>query len=81
MSSRTDQEEHDRNEAAFWREKDELARRYPSGWFVAYSGGKVVADARTFQALYNELIRQGRDPVQVLAVQAGVDYLQEAVIF
>ena len=30
--------------------KQELASRYPPGWFVAFDDGEIVADAATFDA-------------------------------
>jgi hypothetical protein len=70
-----------RNHDAYWRDKDRLAERYPAGWFVAYDQGKVIADAADFESLRRHLISQGKDPAQVLVVEAGVDYPKEVVIF
>ena len=74
-------DERQRNHAAYWREKDGLAKRYPRGWFVAYCDGKIIADAMDFESLHANLLAQGKDPAQILIVEAGVDYPKEVVIF
>jgi hypothetical protein len=69
------------NHGAYRRMKDTLVQAYGPGRFLAISGGKVVADADTFAQLRSLLTAQGKDPAQVLIVQAGVEYPETAVIF
>jgi hypothetical protein len=69
------------NHAAYRQMKDTLARIYGMGQFIAISNGQVVADADSFARLHDQLKLQGQDPVQVLIVQAGVEYTETAVIF
>ena len=40
-----------KNQTAYRRTKQELAERYPAGWFVAFDDGEVVADAASFLEL------------------------------
>jgi hypothetical protein len=74
-------QENQQNQMAFRRLKDTIARTYPPGRFVAISEGRIVADASSLDALRPLLETLGKDPRQVLAVQAGVDYPESAVIF
>jgi hypothetical protein len=71
---------HDRNEAAYKRLKDELARRYPEGHFVAFDDGQVVADAASFDELIAALAAIGKDRPDIFVVEAGVDYPEEVYI-
>ena len=48
---------------------------------IAISGGQVIADAASFAELRRLLQTKGKDPVEVLIVQAGVDYSETAMIF
>jgi len=69
------------NHAAYRRLKDELARAYEPGRFVAIAGGRIVADADGFDELRTRLAALRKDSPEVLVVQAGVDYPETAVIF
>jgi hypothetical protein len=69
--SKQDQE---RNEAAYRRMKDEIARTYPHGWFVGIFDERIVGAAATFHELEDSLRTQRLDPRTVLIVEAGVDY-------
>ena len=73
--------ERQRNHAAYWRDKDQLARQYPHGWFVAYSDGKIIADAADFDSLHANLLAKGKNSPEILVVEAGVEYPKEVVIF
>jgi len=74
-------QEREHNHTAFRRLSDWINRTYPSGRFLAISGGKIVADAERFDAIRSTLSTLGKDPTQVLIVQAGVDYPESGVIF
>jgi hypothetical protein len=74
-------QEQQQNQMAFRRLKDTIARTYAPGRFVAISEGRIVADASGLDALRPLLEAMGKDPRRVLAVQAGVDYPETAVIF
>ena len=69
------------NHAAYRRLKDEIARAYEPGRFVAIAGGRIVADADSFGGLRARLAALGKDSPEVLVVQAGVEYPETAVIF
>mgnify|MGYP001558343577 CR=1 FL=1 len=81
MAAMAHRDEHERNDAAYWREKDRIAREYPAGRFVAFADEKVIADAPDFDSLRTQLLEMGKDPANVLIVEAGVDYPKEVVIF
>ena len=69
------------NQAAFRRLAGQITRSYPQGRFVAIAGGKIVADAASFNELDSSLRALGQDSPDVLVVQAGVEYPESAVIF
>ena len=69
------------NHAAYRRLKEEIARAFMPGRFVAIAGGRLVADADGFNELRSRLAALGKDSPEVLVVQAGVDYPETAVIF
>jgi len=69
------------NQGTYRRIKGALAQTYPHGRFLGISGGQVVADADSLDQLCVLLRSQGRDPTQVLTVQAGVDHPETVVIF
>jgi hypothetical protein len=69
------------NQGAYRRLKEQLARTYEWGRFVAISEGRVVADAASLEDIRALLTAQGKDPTRALVVQAGVDYPETAVIF
>lgn len=69
------------NHAAYRQMKDGLAQTYGVGRFVAISNGQVIAEAATFLELRDHLLSIGRDPAQVLIVQAGTEYPETAVLF
>jgi hypothetical protein len=69
-----------KNQAAFKRMKQELANRYPPGWFVALDDGEIVADAASFDDLTAALAAIGKDRPDILVVQAGVNYPEEVFI-
>ena len=81
MNRNSSASERQRNHAAYWRDKDKLAKQYPHGWFLAYSGGKIIADAADFDALHENLLAQGKNSPDILVVEAGVEYPKDVVIF
>ena len=73
--------ERQRNQAAFRRLSALIQQSYPSGRFVAIADGNIIADAENFAELELSLNTLGHDSVDVLVVQAGVEYPETAVIF
>lgn len=69
------------NQAAFRQLSGFIKQNYQPGRFVAIAGGKIIADAANFDELDSILKALGQDSVDVLVVQAGVDYPESAVIF
>jgi hypothetical protein len=69
------------NQTAFRRLKEKIDKTYPQGRFIAISGGQIIADANGFEELDSLLQKAGKDPAQVLIVQAGVEYPETAIIF
>jgi hypothetical protein len=74
-------EERQVNQAAFRRLAGSINQTYPHGRFVAIADGKIIADAASFGELESALRTLGQDSVDVLVVQAGVDYPESAIIF
>ena len=74
-------EEHDLNEAAYRRLEESIAAEYPHGQFVAIAGGAIVGASSDFMTLHKALTASGRDPRQVLIVQAGHVYPKYATNF
>ena len=73
-------ESRQKNQAAYRQMKQELAERYPAGWFVAIDDGEVVADAARFLELNAALAAIGKDRPDVMVVQAGVNYPDKVFI-
>lgn len=73
--------ERDLNQNAFQNLKGVIQSTYPAGRFVAVAGGKIVADAATFDQLDSMLHRIGYHCADLLVVQAGVDYPENVTIF
>jgi len=72
--------EREKNQAAFQSSKEELINRFPPGHFVAFEGGKIVADAASFDQLTEALAVVGKDRPDVFVVQVGVEYPDEVFI-
>ena len=68
------------NQTAYRRLEKQIEETYPHGQFVAIAGGEIVGDASDFMTLYNALKAGGRDPREVLIVQAGHEYPENVVI-
>jgi hypothetical protein len=73
--------EHQRDQAAFRALSGFIQQTYPPGQFVAIAGGRIIADAANFAELDSTLKALGQDSVDVLVVQAGVEYPESAVFF
>lgn len=73
-------QERQANQAAYRRLKDSLAKNYAKGQFIAIAGEEIVADAPRLGELRTMLEKSGKDPRQVLVVQAGVDHPESGVI-
>ena len=73
--------ERQRNQAAFRQLSGFIEQNYPPGRFLAIAGGNIIADAASFAELESSLKILGQDSVDVLVVQAGVEYPETAVIF
>jgi hypothetical protein len=68
------------NRAAFRRLREDIARTYQRGRFVAIAEGRILAGEDTFAGLRACLRAMGKDPANVLVVQAGFDYPETAMI-
>jgi hypothetical protein len=73
-------EEHERDQASYQRLKEAIRKTYPHGWFVGIAGDQIVGAAADFRSLETNLRAQGKDPREVLVVEAGVDYPQYVTI-
>ena len=69
------------DQLAFRRLSPSIDQSYAAGQFVAICGGQIVADAESFEALQAALTAMGKNPANVLIIQAGVTYPETAVIF
>lgn len=69
------------NQAAYRRLSDFISKNYPSGRFVAITGGSIAVDAETFDELNSSLERMGCRSSDALIVQAGVDYPDSVTVF
>ncbi len=72
--------ERELNQAAYRELKETIKQRFPLGRFVAISSGQIVADAEGVLELCALLRAMGKDPMTALAVEAGVDYPETAII-
>lgn len=69
------------NLVTYERIKGDLAAKYPKGHFVGIAQGKVVADGTNLDELIAKSRARGLDPRRVLAVRAGIEVPQYAIIF
>jgi hypothetical protein len=74
------QAEHELNETTYRRLKESIRQRFPAGHFVAIAGGQIIADAQNLADLVVAVARLGKQPADVLAVEAGVEYPETGVI-
>ena len=61
--------------------KQSVDTTYPPGWFVAIAEDQVVAASADFHELEAKLRAQGKDPRNVLVVEAGVDFPEYVTVF
>lgn len=73
-------QERQLNQSAYRQLRSFIQQTYTPGRFVAIFGGKIVADAETFEDLNSILHHLGHHSPEVLVVQAGVEYPETAVI-
>ena len=73
--------EHELNEVAFDRLKDELERTYPLKQFVAFGRGQVIGDDADFFKLVAHIRSLGRDPREVMVVRIGDEEIDGRTIF
>lgn len=72
-------EEHAINQAAYERLRGQIDTQYPKGRFVGIAGGKIVADAESFEAIDAKLNAIGLEPLKTMVVVAGdetPDYIE-----
>ena len=67
--------------ATYERLKTSIDEGHPKDTFVAIADGDVIGSAATLSSLQDTIRKQGRDPRQVLVVQAGMDYPEYVTIF
>jgi hypothetical protein len=65
------QEEYERNKASYLRLKETITKTYPQGWFVGIADDQIVGAAADFPTLEMNLRAKGKDPREVLVVEAG----------
>jgi hypothetical protein len=73
-------EQKQSNQTTFRRLARSINENYLAGRFVAIADGQIIADAANFGELDSALRSLGHDSVDVLVVQAGVEYPESAVI-
>ena len=70
----------DQNQVAFRKMKAMIDGTYPKGRFLAMERGQIVADAPSFDELATRVRSQGKNPKEMLIVQAGVEYPETGII-
>ena len=73
-------ESNEPNNAVYHRMKERVDA-YPRDWFVAIVEDQIVAATADFHELEALLRAQGKDPHNVLVVQAGAEYPDYVTIF
>jgi hypothetical protein len=74
-------QDSDRRTAVYRRLKPSIDENYPKDTFVAIADDMIIATAASFESIVNAIRAQGRDPRQVLVIQAGVEYPEYVTIF
>jgi hypothetical protein len=69
------------SDSAYRPLKQSIDSTYPPGWFVAIAENQVVAVSPDFHELEAKLRAQGKDPRNVLVVEAGVDFPEYVTVF
>jgi hypothetical protein len=60
--------------------KATIDENYAKGRFLAIGGGRIVADAPSFDELASRVRSLGKNPKEMLIVQAGVEYPETGII-
>ncbi|HEX5271739.1 MAG TPA: hypothetical protein VFW33_14675 [Gemmataceae bacterium] len=64
------------NNATYWKLRPVIDQTYPKGWAVAIDGGRIIADASSFEELEARLMAQGDDSREILVAQVGFEHPQ-----
>jgi hypothetical protein len=67
--------------AVYRQLKTTIDKEYPKGWFVAIEEDQVISATADFHDLERTLRALGKDPRNVLVVEAGVEIPQRVTIF
>ena len=70
----------DKNQVAFRKMKATIDESYSKGRFLAIGGGQIVADAASFDELASRVRNLGKNPKEMLIVQAGIEYPETGII-
>ena len=70
----------DKNQVAFRKMKATIDGSYPKGRFLAIGGGQIVADGSSFDELASRVRNLGKNPKEMLIVQAGIEYPETGII-
>ena len=68
------------NEQVFRRMQAAIDARFPAGHWIAIDGGQLIADVPSAEELRPLLIDAGKNPREVLVVEAGANYPHCATI-
>jgi hypothetical protein len=68
------------NEMSYRNLKRHIDDTYPKGRFIAICQGQIAAEAESIEELLSALRSRGKDAKECLAVQAGVDHPDYAII-
>ena len=63
--------EHQVNQAAFERLKDEIDNSYSKGRFVAIGNGEIIADTSSIETMLDKLNEMGLEPRKIMVVKVG----------
>jgi len=74
-------QDSDQRMAAYRRLKPSIDQGHPKGTFVAIANDRIIATAASFDSILDSIRDTGRDPRQVLVIQAGIDYPDYVTIF
>ena len=70
----------DQNQVAFRKMKATIDKTYSKGRFLAIGAGRIIADAPNFDELASRVRSLGKNPKEMLIVQAGVEYPETGII-
>lgn len=63
--------EHQVNQAAFERLKDQIDTTYAKGRFVALGNGNILADTASIETMLEKLAEMGWEPRKTMVVKIG----------